>query len=42
MELGRHAAASVSATFIKPVKLEFEKVGAGVCGGRWLSQRRLH
>ena len=26
MELGREAAASVSKTFIKPIKLEFEKV----------------
>ena len=27
MELGREAAAHVSQTFIKPIKLEFEKVG---------------
>ena len=28
MELGKHAAAFVSTTFIRPVKLEFEKVSA--------------
>ena len=28
MELGRQAAEYVSATFIKPIKLEFEKVSA--------------
>ena len=27
MELGREAAEHVSATFVKPIKLEFEKVG---------------
>ena len=32
MELGKHAADFVSATFIRPVKLEFEKVGvASLC-----------
>lgn len=30
MELGRAAAAEVSATFTKPIKLEFEKVSQNV------------
>ena len=30
MELGREAAAFVSKTFIKPIKLEFEKVCTGI------------
>lgn len=29
MELGKEAADFVSKTFVKPIKLEFEKVGAG-------------
>lgn len=32
MELGREAAEFVSKTFIKPIKLEFEKVGCFFCG----------
>ena len=34
MELGREAAEFVSKTFIKPIKLEFEKVGCFFCC-RW-------
>ena len=34
MELGREAAEFVSKTFIKPIKLEFEKVGGFFCGKR--------
>jgi hypothetical protein len=33
MDLGREAAAYISATFPPPVKLEFEKVGGDVGGG---------
>jgi len=33
MELGREAAAFVSKTFIKPIKLEFEKVCTGISPG---------
>lgn len=31
MRLGQEAAAMVSETFAKPIKLEFEKVRGGVC-----------
>jgi hypothetical protein len=36
MELGKHAADYVSTTFVRPVKLEFEKVGRAM--GGWMNE----
>ena len=33
MQLGQEAAQYVSATFVKPIRLEFEKVSPAVCAG---------